>query len=1539
MFRLDIKAYRTETRELDHDLSALFAVIFGQCNQALQATLLSQEAFSDREADGDCLWLLTEIRGAATRFDKTLYVHDALHELRARFYREHQGSRTTVEYYRAFDALVKTMNDNHAWSPPPLKQDTDPTVRGANDAITRHNIRERELAAAFIINADNKRFATLKADLRANYARGTNQWPSTLLDAYNLLVTQERNDTAARRQRKKDKDKDGNNTPPNGPSREKPPPRASDSHQFAMSQAHNHATPQTSSRLPPGSILLDSESTCSIFRDASLLSDVQGTDPPLVLNTNGGPHTAHQMGNYHGLGSPLRVWYNPNSLANVLALCDVRHKAQVTLDTARELAFLVHVPNGPPLRFTEHSTGLYVYHPNDNDVRLPVTAYSYLQTVAANRSMFTRREVQGADKARELYRHIGRPSQPRFAHYIQKGLIRNCPITLDDAKRAYTIYGPDIAYLKGKTTQKPPNPHIDTHIPMELPSHITQHHRDITICADFFFVQKQAFIHFISRKLGYRTAIPVNNRSKSTILKTLLKEIKLYVGRGFIVRDVHADSEFECAREALSNAHKEDGLRDLPGPVHLEIYTTNEHVKEVERSIRTIKDMLRATAHGMPYKRLPKQIVKGLVAYSVQNLNLFPYANGISQDMSPSMIVHGTPAPDYNMFKLEFGTYALITNKTTNTPRARAYGAIALHPTGNSDGSYNFMSLSTGEVVSGAPGYWTTAPISDMVIARVETLAKHQEQPLLQNSNLVIENSPEQTIDEDEFDSDYQPTEDEEQESDTLPENEFVSIQDEEQLGHEDDVDTLGHLTGAVPHEDPAATADTSQTGDESNVNTDHTNPDTYIEEEPADDEENELDGHAESGPEATNVTENEDNDVSINDDASIGTSNEGDATVDGGVDTATIEDETNNSYNLRRNRTRSYGYRFANAIDDPVDRTRYYNETQIPPDSQFLQLAQGGRKHSDLRAAKRALTGWILTQMTAKAGIRRYGDAAREAMRAEFRQLDEKGVFEPVDNLTLTPAVRAQALRCVNLIKEKRCGKIKGRTCADGRPQRSMYQKHETSSPTASSDAIMLTLIVDAMEGRDVATADVAGAYLNAEMDEFVLMRLEGEDVELMCDVNQDYRKYVHKNKRGKSVLFLRLARALYGCVRSALLWYQLFSSTLQQMGFELNPYDLCVANAKIKGAQCTIVWYVDDNKISHIDPTVVSDVIKQIEDRFGKMTVTRGSEHEFLGMRIVLNKETKTANIMMASYLREAINESGMNIARTATTPATHNLFEIGESAQPLQRDEADTFRRIVCKLLYVGIRARSDILTALSYLTTRISKPNSHDYKKLRRLLEYLNGTLELPLILGATDLSTLYTWVDASYATHHDMRSHTGGVVSFGIGGVLCKSSKQKLNTKSSTEAELIGVSDYLPNTLWVMNFMKSQGYPILSSYLAQDNQSAMKLARNGRLSAGQRSRHINIRHFWIADRIKSDRITIQHCPTEQMLADFLTKPLQGALFRKFRSVLLGHTPITSLSRPMSPSSFEERVEGKQKVSGVTWVDVVTGESVRRSAPQE
>jgi hypothetical protein len=133
------------------------------------------------------------------------------------------------------------------------------------------------------------------------------------------------------------------------------------------------------------------------------------------------------------------------------------------------------------------------------------------------------------------------------------------------------------------------------------------------------------------------------------------------------------------------------------------------------------------------------------------------------------------------------------------------------------------------------------------------------------------------------------------------------------------------------------------------------------------------------------------------------------------------------------------------------------------------------------------------MTQMSAKAGIEKHGQVAIDALFEEFSQLHDLGVLLAHYRLNLTRAEKRGVLRAISVVKEKRCGQIKGRTVADGRPQRQLYTKEETSSPTVSTDALMLSLLIDATEHRDMATADVAGAYLHAKMEDFILLKMEG--------------------------------------------------------------------------------------------------------------------------------------------------------------------------------------------------------------------------------------------------------------------------------------------------------------------------------------------------------------------------------------------------------------------------------------------------------------
>jgi hypothetical protein len=404
--------------------------------------------------------------------------------------------------------------------------------------------------------------------------------------------------------------------------------------------------------------------------------------------------------------------------------------------------------------------------------------------------------------------------------------------------------------------------------------------------------------------------------------------------------------------------------------------------------------------------------------------------------------------------------------------------------------------------------------------------------------------------------------------------------------------------------------------------------------------------------------------------------------------------------------------------------------------------------------------------------------------------------------------------------------------------------------------------------------------------------------------------------------VLYLQLLKALYGCVKSALLWYELFAGTLTEMGFQLNPYDTCVANKTINGKQCTIVWYVDDNKISHVDCRVVTKIIKRIEKRFGKMTVTRGNKHVFLGMHVEYN-ENSTASIGMEEHLQEAISDFGEHIEKSVTSPATRDLFQVDESSEALNDARRETFHSVTAQLLYTAMRARPDVELSIAFLCTRVTKSTEQDWGKLKRALGFLKGTIKDLRILGADNIGRMKTWVDASHAVHQDMRSHTGGVVSFGIGAAMAKSTKQKINTKSSTESELVGASDYLPFAIWAKKFLEGQGYGIKENKFFQDNKSTIRFEKNGRKSCGPNSRHIDIRYFFIKDRLDIEGIEVEYCPTEDMLADFFTKPLQGSLFRKLRAVVMGHKHVDTLKEDPLPEPKErvgERTKEESETTG-------------------
>jgi hypothetical protein len=266
----------------------------------------------------------------------------------------------------------------------------------------------------------------------------------------------------------------------------------------------------------------------------------------------------------------------------------------------------------------------------------------------------------------------------------------------------------------------------------------------------------------------------------------------------------------------------------------------------------------------------------------------------------------------------------------------------------------------------------------------------------------------------------------------------------------------------------------------------------------------------------------------------------------------------------------------------------------------------------------------------------------------------------------------------------------------------------------------------------------------------------------------------------------------------------------------------------------------------------------------------------------------------ITMEGFIKDLL-DTCQDIIGVSAIPGDPNLFRIADEVNnPLLPDNlCEFFHSMVAKLLYLCKRIRPDILTEVAFLTKRVLAPQRDDYNKLMKTIRYIRGTREIALILEMNDPVHVTSYIDASYGVHMDKKSHTGCVITLGKGAIYSKSSTQKLNTMSSTEAGIVAVTEASYQVLWTRNFLLAQGYQISPATMFQDNLSTIQLIKNGR-SNTERTRHIETRYFFITNRIERGEVQVIYKPTQEMLADIMTKPLTGNLFRKLRDQLLNIT---------------------------------------------
>jgi hypothetical protein len=313
-------------------------------------------------------------------------------------------------------------------------------------------------------------------------------------------------------------------------------------------------------------ILLDSQSTHSTFYVRRLVQNIRDAPRPLKMMTNGGTILYTQQADLPGYGT---VWFNENSIANIISMLEAERKGHKKFYSPGCLS-LTNVESGCKTDFKITTAGLYAS-------KIPIEGVEMLQTVEENQQMFTPRQIAQAKQARELYEMVGRPSYNDFIAIIKNNLLLNSKITPRDVLHAEAIFGKDLGALQGKTKRKRPDRVITDYI--HVPDDIMRYHNKVVLAIDVMTIAEMPFLITTSRDIQFTTIKKLSSKVAPMLAQGILKVANLYKRRGFFVDLCLGDNEFEGVRATLQN----HGIK-------LNTCAPNEHVPEVERKIRTVKE-------------------------------------------------------------------------------------------------------------------------------------------------------------------------------------------------------------------------------------------------------------------------------------------------------------------------------------------------------------------------------------------------------------------------------------------------------------------------------------------------------------------------------------------------------------------------------------------------------------------------------------------------------------------------------------------------------------------------------------------------------------------------------------------------------------------------------------------------------------------------------------------------------------------------------------------------------------------------------------
>ena len=1048
-------------------------------------------------------------------------------------------------------------------------------------------------------------------------------------------------------------------------------------------------------------------------------------------------------------------------------------------------------------------------------------------TVEENERLYTKKEVERAYAATALWKNMNNPGMEVFSKMLTRGTVHGVNLTPEDVRRGIRIAGRPLQNIRGRTR----NRKVRKINPVPIYRTID---KLLVMRIDIMFVSGLMFLVSTTAPLLLGMANYITRKSAAIVYAALKPMLSAYTAAGFVVSDVVCDGEGAISK--LKPELEERGVR-----VH--VAGKGTHVPEAEERVRTYKEGIRGVLSTLPFK-LPFCLLMWLVYYVVSRRNMIPHS--ASSEFIPPVETYRCRKLDYRAdVPLAFGARCEVFDKSDNTMASRTRPGMFLNSLGTESGTMRFVMLDTWHLAS-SDRYEELPVDADFIAALNAKAAKGKETPLavevLLNDMPVYSDGESEATGESEAPvrrgeqglADYDPGEQQ-----LLASSQGGSSNAIVETGIEVREDPPTATLDERVMVDPDIFARAAATGEPLPQQ-----PDGGVPQDPAI-----IAGNRGARP-------------SLSAEESRGVPFPGE---DRGVQPSDGEHE------------RGAGQLVHEEVE-PAKPTRDHGLR--PKRSNALRDGRWQERDKDGIALKVSLE--VANDM--------YGAEADRAATAEMTGIHQKGVFKARHWSSMTTAEKKSVIISQLFLKEKYMStgefeKLKARLVAGGHMQdRDAYSWIEISAPTVSLTSVNLVAGIAAKENRHAMSMDVPQAFLNGRMKHAVFMRIEPALAALMCKIpGSDYSEHLRKD----GSLIVELVHALYGTLEAAKIWFDVIQEFLLSLGFTQNRKDKCIFNKMMDGEQLTVAVYVDDTLSTCKSAAALKWLADMFERRFPGMSVNTGAVHSFLGETWDFSQPGKVA-VTMTGNIGKMLEDYG--VEGTAVTPATSDLFAVDDASPPLEESARQRFHTFVQKLQWVAKRVAPQLGPAISFLLPRVLKATEQDRAKLDRVMRYMNANRGRGIVIepGAEGLH-LHAYVDASFAVHESMRSHTGVTIGIGEGPVFTKSSVQKPTSMSSTEAELIGVSDALPQVIWVRDFLVEQGYTIGPAVLYQDNQSTIKLAERGS-AASERTRHVAIRFFFVYDRIQSGEIVVEYMPTGHMVADILTKPLQGTLFRRLLAKL-------------------------------------------------